>query len=88
LRQVRVLKFVYEDVFKLVSVGFAHHRVVFEDAVGINQHIVEIHGVVLDQTLLVLDKKALHLFIAEVPDRIVLGLDQVVFGARDGVQQR
>ena len=75
LCQVGVLEFVHQDVFKLVPIRVAHHRMSFENLVGIDQHVIKVHGVVFDQSLLILDVKPPHLLIAEVFYRIVIRLD-------------
>jgi len=87
LRQVGILEFVHQDMFKLVPVGFAHNRIIFKDPIGVDQHVVEIHGVILDQPLLIKDEKAPDLLIAEVLDRVIIGSDEIVLGTRDGIQQ-
>jgi len=87
LRKVCVLKFVHQNMFKLLSVCVAYDRIVLEDPVGIDEHVVKIHGIIFNQPLLIEDEKTLDLFITEVPDRVGIWLDQIVLGTRDGIQQ-
>ncbi len=62
-----------------MRVGVPYDWVVIEKLVGVDQHIVKIHGIVLSQALLIEHVESLNLLIAEILYSVILRTDQVVF---------
>ncbi len=55
LRQVRILELVHQHVAETLGIFIAHRRVAFQQACGVEQDVVEVHGVAGDESLLVFD---------------------------------
>ncbi len=68
-------------MLKFLCVGIPDNWISLEKLVSIDQHIIKIHGVVLDQTLLVKHVQAFDLLFTKVSGGIVLRTDQIVLGS-------
>ena len=66
LRLVGILKLIHQDVLVAAGIALSHCHVFFQQVGRPEQQIVEIHGVVHQQQLLVAAIDALHHFIAVV----------------------
>ena len=88
LRAVGVLVLVDEQIAVAALVALAHLARSLEHAHGLEQQIVEVHGIVLDQLVLVgLEDvgDALTVWILGI-EEIILRIDHVILGPRDTAQ--
>ncbi len=83
LCQVRVLKFIHEHVPESLCVLLAHGWHIFQQARGVNQQVIKVHGVAGDQSFLIFNINAFDNFIAVGVDRVLFSADQFILCARD-----
>ncbi len=81
LGEIGILEFIHQHMTEALGVFVAHGRIVFEQARGVHEQIVEIDGVAGDEPLLILHIYALHDLVAIRCRRILVGPDQLILGA-------
>ena len=84
LGQVGILELIYQHMLVAAGVLLAHGLVLFEQLGRIKQQVIEIHGVVREQHLLVTRVDAFDHFVAIGLARVFVGQQQVVLGSGDG----
>ena len=83
LREVGILEFIHQHVDKSPRVFLAHGREIFQQARGVDEQVVEVHGVAGDESLLIFDVNALDHFVAVIGDWVIVRAEQIVLGFRD-----
>ncbi len=81
---IGILEFIHQDMLEFVPIGVPHNRIALKKLVGIDQHIVKVHGVILHQALLIKGIKPFGLFIPEILDRESFWQNQIVLGVGYG----
>ena len=84
LRQVGILELIHQHVLEAPGVPFTHGLVRLEEHGDPEEQVVEIHAVVGQQQLLVAAVDTLDHLVAVGLDGVIVRLDQLVLGVRDG----
>ena len=88
LRTIRVLVLVDQQIFVAALVALAHLARSLQHAHGIEQKIVEIHGIILEQLVLIRLEEVRNPFAVRIfrAKKIILRIDHVILGPRNPPQ--